>query len=35
MEFRAVGPGVYFYWGTTTGASLDKRTGIDSQLSGH
>ncbi len=33
-EFRAVRPGVYFYWGTTTGASLDKRTGIDSQLSG-
>jgi hypothetical protein len=34
VEFRAVRPGVYFYWGTTTSASLDKRTGVDSQLSG-
>lgn len=34
IAFRAVRPGVYFYWGTTTGVSLDKRTGIDSQLSG-
>jgi FtsP/CotA-like multicopper oxidase with cupredoxin domain len=34
VEFRAVRPGVYFYWGTTTGASLDKRTGVDNQLSG-
>jgi len=34
IEFPAAQPGVYFYWGTTTGASLDTRNGVDSQLSG-
>src|SRR5215813_12455193 len=34
VEFQTVRPGVYFYWGTTTGSTLDKRYGVDSQLSG-
>lgn len=34
IEFQADRPGIYFYWGTSTGVSLDKRNGIDSQLSG-
>ena len=34
VEFRATLPGAYFYWGTTTGASLETRDGVDSQLSG-
>lgn len=34
VEFPATRPGVYFYWGTSTGVALDKRNGADSQLSG-
>jgi manganese oxidase len=34
VEFQASRAGVYFYWGTTTGVSFDKRNGVDSQLSG-
>jgi FtsP/CotA-like multicopper oxidase with cupredoxin domain len=34
IAFRAACPGVYLYWGTTTGVSLDKRIAIESQLSG-
>jgi FtsP/CotA-like multicopper oxidase with cupredoxin domain len=34
VSFAAGEPGTYFYWGTTTHATLDKREGIDSQLHG-
>lgn len=34
IEFKAGRPGTYFYWGQTTGKSLDERLGVDSQLSG-
>ncbi len=33
IEFRAVRPGAYFYWGSTTGTPLVRRDGVDSQLS--
>jgi len=33
-RFQAGAPGTYFYWATTTGAPMDKRRTIDSQLSG-
>jgi manganese oxidase len=33
-RFRAGTRGTYFYWGTTTGASLAQRRRVDSQLSG-
>jgi FtsP/CotA-like multicopper oxidase with cupredoxin domain len=33
-RFQAGAPGTYFYWGTTTGARIDKRRTVDSQLSG-
>jgi FtsP/CotA-like multicopper oxidase with cupredoxin domain len=34
ISFAAGEPGTYYYWGTTTGASLDLRDGRDSQLHG-
>lgn len=34
LRFSAGAPGTYFYWGSTTGADLEARHGIDSQLSG-
>lgn len=32
LRFPAGAPGTYFYWGSTTGSSLEERRGIDSQL---
>jgi FtsP/CotA-like multicopper oxidase with cupredoxin domain len=34
LRFRLDRPGTYYYWGTTTGQSFDKRTREDAQLSG-
>lgn len=34
LRFRLDRPGTYYYWGTTTGQSFDKRTRDDAQLSG-
>jgi FtsP/CotA-like multicopper oxidase with cupredoxin domain len=34
VSFPAGLPGTYFYWGTTTGKSIEQRYGQDSQLSG-
>ncbi|HEX6644586.1 MAG TPA: multicopper oxidase domain-containing protein [Gemmatimonadales bacterium] len=34
VAFTAGRPGTYYYWGSTTGASLEKRAWLDSQLSG-
>jgi len=34
VEFTANVPGNFFYWGTTTGSSLEKRTAEESQLYG-
>lgn len=34
LSFSAGAPGSYFYWGTTTGAKMEDRNGVDSQLSG-
>jgi manganese oxidase len=34
VRFHAGAPGTYFYWGSTTGAEMDARNGVDSQLSG-
>lgn len=34
VRFRLDAPGTYFYWGTTTGASLRRRHRFDSQLTG-
>ena len=34
VSFSAGAPGTYYYWGTTTGASMRDLRGLDSQLSG-
>ena len=34
VRFRADSPGTYYYWATTAAASLARRVGADSQLSG-
>jgi len=34
LRFRLDRPGVYYYWGTTTGSSFGQRFGEDAQLSG-
>src|SRR5436190_4545602 len=34
VRFKLDRPGTYYYWGTTTGASFDKRTQDDAQLTG-
>ncbi len=34
IRFRLDSPGTYFYWGSTTGATIRKRVREDSQLSG-
>jgi manganese oxidase len=34
ISFPAGEPGTYFYWGSTTGDPVDRRSGIDSQLHG-
>lgn len=34
VRFKAGAPGTYYYWGSTTGASLDELRSLDSQLSG-
>jgi FtsP/CotA-like multicopper oxidase with cupredoxin domain len=34
VRFEAGAPGTYYYWGTTTGKSLEQRETIDGQLSG-
>lgn len=34
VRFRLDAPGTYYYWGSTTGTSIDIRDGEDSQLSG-
>lgn len=34
VRFTAGAPGTYYYWGSTTGASLDALRALDSQLSG-
>jgi len=34
VRFLARSPGTYYYWGSTTNASLGERIGADSQLSG-
>jgi manganese oxidase len=34
VRFLARAPGTYYYWGTTTGKTIENRTGRDTQLSG-
>jgi FtsP/CotA-like multicopper oxidase with cupredoxin domain len=34
VEFQPARPGVYLYWASSAGSSLEKRTAIESQLSG-
>jgi len=34
LRFRLDRPGTYYYWGTTTGASMHTRAGEDAQLTG-
>ena len=34
IRFAAGAPGTYFYWGSTSGDTIEARAGIDSQLSG-
>ena len=34
LRFKPGAPGTYFYWGTTTGATLVQRKKVDSQLTG-
>ena len=34
VSFLAGEPGTYFYWGSTTGDTVDNRNGVDSQLQG-
>jgi FtsP/CotA-like multicopper oxidase with cupredoxin domain len=34
VEFQPARPGVYLYWASTAGSELEKRTAIESQLSG-
>ena len=34
LRFTLAAPGTYDYWATTTGTPMDRRAGVDSQLSG-
>lgn len=34
LQFKAGAPGTYFYWGTTTRASMASRRGVDTTLTG-
>lgn len=34
VRFKAGAPGTYYYWASTTGSAISKRTAIDTQLNG-